>query len=847
LKAKVIGKIFLWGIGGFLFLSVLAASLLYLYQDKIIQLFVSEANQHLKTKVQVGKISLSLFDKFPQVSVTLDQVQITESVLGSTEPLATASKIFCTFNLKDLIQKKYRVRDLYLEDGTVQIKVLPNGEVNYHIFGRDTTATPSTKKEALTFNLEKVGLKNMVVTYTDAIVKQFYKLEAHQVQATLEVKANQVAVQTRGNVYIHTIQLNKNDYFQEKETVVNASLLIYPEIKKIDLAPSTIRMGQAEYQVDGNIAYAKKTYLDLKVAGKNTNIQSLLSLLPDKISRQYGRYRSDGDVYFNGQVKGVVSAHATPQVNVNFGFRQVSFYHPDYKQKIKNISFTGNFTNGAKHNAQSSVVSVKNFKGNLENRAFAGNLVYRNFQDPHLTLDIKATLDVGHVLGLFPVKEIKKGSGLAKVALNFSGKIKALQTNAGRTPVTASGDISLHNVTLRLSDYTQPFRNLNGTFLIRKNDMAVSDFKGWLGTSDFRLNGYFKNVIGWLFLSKQSLLVEADLESRFLDFDQLLSSSLANNTQAGAGRTGRAGTGKGGQDYKLVISPYLDFDLNAHVQNVSFRRFNGKNLRGNIRLKNRIISSPDISLQAIGGRFGLKGTLDTRTGNLIKATTVATLDHIQVDSLFYVFENFGQNFLVQRHLKGQLTASIQSDLYFDSHLNQKTDKMEAEVQASIRNGQLNALEPLQKLSAFADRRELANLRFSELSNTFYIQGRTVFIPEMEIRSNVSRASLIGIQGTHTFDQQMDYKFRIPLTLSKKRDKDEAYGTVTTVSNATPNLFLTLKGNESNYKIAYDKERVKTKIVQDLKQEKQEISNILKGKKPQKKKQPEPQPGEYFDF
>jgi len=846
LKARIIGKIFRWGVGSFLLLSVLAASLVYFYQDKIIQLFVAEANQHLKTKVQVGKISLSLLEKFPQVAITLDQVQITENVPGSSAPLATASKIFCTFNLKDLLQKKYRVRDLYLEDGTVQVKVLPNGEVNYHIFGKDTTAA-TTKNEALSFNLEKVALKNMVVTYTDAIVKQYYKFQARQVQATLAVNEKQVAVQTKGNVYVHTIRLDKNDYFKEKETVVDAALFIYPEAKKVDLAPSTIRMGQADYQVQGAVTYADKTNLDLKVEGKNTNIQSLLSLLPDKVSRQYGRYRSDGDVYFNGQIKGVASARATPQVNINFGLRRVSFYHPDYKQKIKNISLTGNFTNGLKHSAQTSVLSVKNFKGNLGNRAFAGNLEYRNFLDPYLTLDLKANLDVGQVLELFPVKEIRKGSGLAKVTLNFAGKVKTLQTSASRARVAASGDIYLQNVTLLLRDYSQSFRNLNGTFLIRKNDMAVTDFKGWLGASDFVLNGYFKNVVGWLFLNKQSLLIEADFTSRFLDFDQLLSSSLANNTKAGSGRTNRAGTGKGGQDYKLVISPYLNFDLNAHVQNVSFRRFNGKNLRGNIRLKDRIISSPDISLQAIGGRFGLQGTLDTRTGNIIKATTITTLDHIQVDSLFYVFENFGQNFLVQRHLKGQLTAAIHSDLYFDSHLNPKTDKMEAEIKASIRNGQLNSFEPLQKLSVFADRRELANLRFSELSNTFYIQGRTVFIPEMEIRSNVSRASLIGIQGTHTFDQQMDYKFRIPLTLSKKRDKDEAYGTVTTMANATPNLFLTLKGSEGNYKLAYDKKRVKNKIAQDLKNEKQEISNILKGKKPEKKKQPEPATGEYFDF
>jgi hypothetical protein len=84
----------LWGMGGLLVLAMLTAALIYTYQDKVIQLFVAEANKHLKTKVQVDHISLSWWDKFPQVSVTLDQVRITEGVAGSSQPLATVAKMF---------------------------------------------------------------------------------------------------------------------------------------------------------------------------------------------------------------------------------------------------------------------------------------------------------------------------------------------------------------------------------------------------------------------------------------------------------------------------------------------------------------------------------------------------------------------------------------------------------------------------------------------------------------------------------------------------------------------------------------------------------------------------------
>lgn len=832
-----------WVLAGALLLSGLTVALIYNYQEKIIQLFIAEANKHLKTKVQVGHIALSWWDKFPQVSVSLHQVRVTEGLPGSTAPLATAKKIFCTFSLVDLVQKNYQVRELYLEDGQVEVKVLADGSVNYRVFGPDTT---TAQEQPLSFDLEKIALKNMVVSYADASLKQFYKVTARDLQAAMALQPGRMTIQSEGGVYVHTLQLKENEYFRDKETYLRTALVIRPEERKLELAPSLIRVGPADYEVSGQVDYAATTVVDLQLAGKNTNVQSILALLPARTSLSLRQYRSTGAVYFNGSIKGPVSALELPQVTFHFGCQGASLFYADYKQQLKDISLTGTFTNGARRSAATSVLSLKNLTGRLDNRPFSANLVLENFRDPGLTLDLKADLDVGHVLGLFPVAEIKNGSGRARVALNFSGKLRQLKGDRGRSQVAAGGDITLHNVTLALRDYAQPFRNLNGTFLVRKNDLAVSDFKGWLGSSDFLLNGYFKNALPWFFLQRQSLLIEADLQSRFLNLDQLLSSST--RPASAAGRPGSGNTGSGGSAYRLVVSPYLDFDLRARVQRLQFRRLQGKDFQGNVQLKNQVISSSNIDFQVIGGHFGLQGYLDARNADNIKVTTTTRLRDLKVDSLFYVFENFGQNFLVQRHLRGELTANIKSDLYFNSYLSPQTDRMEAEVQVLIRNGQLNNFEPLQKLSLFARRSELANMRFAQMSNTFYIQDRTIYIPEMEIHSNVSRASLIGIQGTHTFDQEMDYKIRIPLKRGLKRDRDEDYDPQAPAAQGTPNLFLTLKGNENDFKVAYDKERVKNKIAQDLKSEKQELIQIFKGKKPaEKQKEVQLAPGEFFNF
>ncbi|MDQ4141352.1 MAG: AsmA-like C-terminal region-containing protein [Bacteroidota bacterium] len=841
MKKKAIGKAIRYSLGGFLLLLLLATGLLYSFKDKIIQLFVAEANRHLKTKVQVEEISLSLIRQFPNVAIALDKVTVTESLPGSTAPLAKAKHLYFTLNLPDLLAGQYRVREVLLEEGQVFVKFLPDGTGNYLVFASDDS---QTKNKKFSFQLEKVTFKNVAINYSDERREQFYQVQARQVAAALQVTNQKVGITATGKFHVQTIQVEKDDYFQNKEINLQTKLLVDRVANQVNISPSEVRVGPARYQVTGSVNYDGLTDLDLNFTGKNTNIQALLALLPPKFSQAFGEYQSQGNVYFNGTVKGITSGKANPKVLFQFGCRNATFFHSASKQKLEDLNFQGQFSNGSQQNNLTSVVELKNIRGRLRNRPFTGNVVYRNLQDPYLQVKLKGNLDVAHALEVFPNTSLKRGSGEVAVDIAFAGKVRSFQSRTGYGQVNSSGEISLRNVLLQVKNYKPVFRQLNGNFLFRKSDLAVTNFKGKLGSSDFLINGFFKNVLGWLFLSNQRLHMEADLESDFLNFDELLSEEKEST---GIIRQVNNRPQKAAPAYKLIVSPYFDFDVNTSVQHLQFRRFRGKNVRGKLRLKNQIISSPELALQIIGGRFAIRGLLDARRSNNIQVTTFTTVNDIRLDSLFYVFENFGQQFLVQRHLRGELTATIHSDLYFNSHLKPLTDRMEAEVNARIHNGQLLNFEPMQKLSPFIPKRELAHLQFSDLSNTFWIQNRTVYIPEMEVRSNVSRASVIGIQGMHTFDQQLDYKFRVPLRNKMRRAGSEVTGLA---ENNGPNLFLTLKGNENNYKVAYDKQRVKAKITQDLRREKQEFEEVIKNK-PQvpAKKQTSPQPNteEYFDF
>jgi hypothetical protein len=80
-------KLFIYGC--LLLITFLAAvvSLTYFYQDQIIQQFVAQANQYLKTPVKVRQITLSAFEKFPHIALTFDDLVMYEGIEGSTDTL----------------------------------------------------------------------------------------------------------------------------------------------------------------------------------------------------------------------------------------------------------------------------------------------------------------------------------------------------------------------------------------------------------------------------------------------------------------------------------------------------------------------------------------------------------------------------------------------------------------------------------------------------------------------------------------------------------------------------------------------------------------------------------------
>ncbi|MBT2556525.1 hypothetical protein J7E24_01885 [Hymenobacter sp. ISL-91] len=820
---------------------LLAAGLgLWLGQDWLIGRFVAALNQHLAVPVRASRLDVSVLDQFPRLSITLHDVVMQGSLPADTTRLLRARRLYCAFDALDLLGGHYRIRRLTLADGQLHLRRDTTGQPNYYIIKPDTT---TSSEQPFALELRGIRLERVRATYTDAARQQFFALQTPDLQATVRLAGPRVEVAVTGPARIETVRLGSDNYFKAKEVNLNVRLDIDRARQRVLVLPSDLAVGADSYSVSGTVEYAGVPQLNLRAGTRQADVQAVLALLPTRLTRSLTGYRSRGQVYFEGSVRGEWSAKRTPAVEIQFGCSNASFFHPEYRQQVDSVRLSGTFSNGTQRAVGRTVLilDLEQFNGRLAGRYFTGNLRLENLAQPYVRLFLQASLDMERALKFFPVAAIRSAKGTANLRIRLDGPLAVLRHRP--TAQQASGTLFLFGVTLQLRDFRQPFSGLVGQLELRGADVAVSSLQGRLGNSDFRGRGTVRNATGWALGPGQPLRIEATVTSQLLDFNQLLYAYQPAGGKAG-GSGGTAAPAGG-----LHVPARLVLDVGLQARQVRYRRLRGRQLRGTLRLQNQVFSSEGLRLTAAGGQLSVRGSVDARRPDLLKASTVAACQQVRLDSLFYVFEDFGQRFLTSRHLRGTLTASAESDTYFDGQLRPLTDRLEAQVKATVRQGELLNFEPLQKLSLVADRATLRHLRFAELQNDFYIQSRTVYIPEMEIRSNVRAAALIRVTGTHTFDQQLDYHVRIPLLPGLlPRAAARADG---------PTLRLGIKGTESNFVVRYET---------GLPIRQAPVRNPASGppptdpatpatpkakpswelKKPAKKPT-EPQPGEFFEF
>lgn len=823
---RIVKKILLYTGLGLLVIVISLAVSAFLFKDKIIRNFIEAINQDLNTKVKVGKFDVSVFQKFPQLSIVLTDVYVEDSHEGQY-PLLTADKISFQLNPIEVYRGQYNIKGLEVENSETNLKINRQGVNNYTIAKESSSKTSGSTQVG--FALKNIQLKKALVRYVDQQSDEDLIFSTEKLSASIHTSRNVYEIEAAGELTTQKIRIERTSLFEGKSFGITAQLTYDDDKNLLTIKPSFLMLKGSEFNVKGTYDWDKTPTIDLTIDGKDTNIQTILSLMPESASQQFTQYQSKGETYFTASLKGPITKTKNPALSVEFGLRDATIFHPETKAQIDNANLEGSFASSNIADLHKASLVLKNIDGTLNKEKFQANLVIQGFIDSDIIFDFKGKVDAASLIGFYPVASIKDLSGSLLTDFSFQGKLSWLKDKSTAQKATTNGIIEMQNLNFLYGESKLPVKDLRGSLQFSNNDLALSNVSLKAGNSDFVINGFFKNIITFLLFENQPIGIEADVKSNFIDVDQLFTVGFTSKKS----KT---------DDYHFTISPNLNLNFNCEVQNLRYQRFVAHKLKGDMLVKDEVAVSRNVKLKTMGGDLGFSAIVDAKNHKAIDVLTSAKLNGIYIDSIFYVFKNFDQDFIEDKHLKGQVTADVSVEMTLNEKLKLFQETLIADIGMTIKNGELNNFEPMKSLNKYLDDEGLSKLRFADLKNDIHIEKKTIYIPQMQVRSNVTA---IQISGTHTFDQHIDYRLVTPLINKRKINMTEAASALEE-NNGQLKLFLKITGTTDNYRVQYDTEAFRKKVASELKKEVQELKDAFKTKGKQKKKELELEKDEYFE-
>lgn len=803
-----------------------ASVAVYLYSNRaeIKRMVVGEINRNLLTPVSVQDIKIEAWKEFPMLAVAFYGVSANGADAQDTEELFHAQSIALRFNLWDIIQKRYIVRDILVRGGDFNLKHYGKGRYNYAIWRqRDTLAHP------VSFHLRQVLLRNTSVRFRDLPADHDFQLLARNVAARGDLYENGQDFHLKGEVGIHSMKAAGFVFLARRDGYMDVRFANEGKEKRFKVEKGWIKIENSAFAMRGYVCYDRsKPYMDFDFNGRDLRTETLLSLLPVSSRAYFSDYAFKGRLSFSMNIKGNYTR--TPLgVTARFDYDKGQIRHRKSNLTASDVVLRGEFTNANRPGVENCRLLLDTLSARLPTGLISGRFSIADFKTPRISYNGFLRADLAELQTFFKLFPRHVLHGRAEASLKFSHTFLSLKPQDWKA---ADFSNALTSGYLRINDFCLNFpdeRQLCSDSLYVEVNPRVAKtgrFRVRAGESEMELRLFVENLLPYLLLEKQNLYVVAQLKSRDLDWEKLsLWMARADKATEEKDTVSSGGLLK---NRNLLKDLYADVELD--VDRLYVPDIKVEHLKAMLRYNWTDISVEDLCFEALQGTFSGAAMINRqKDGFLINLHGRG--QQMDIGTCFKSFGNFGQRQLTYHNIGGIFSTDFNfSAKYLSEKKRLDTDGLQLWADIEIVDGVLQNMEGLKKISRFTGEDDLQDIHFAQLHNVIEIRNSCIYIPEMQVRSTSGELSF---SGTHTFGNEVDYMVNIELSelLSRRRAqrmKDREDFGVVTGGKSRVRLPLHIFGVWPDVEIKYAFAKARQGAEERLRENREELRDALRG-------------------
>jgi hypothetical protein len=804
-RFKWIKRIFL---GLFIIAALLFSGLVIavtVYEDEIVTYALQTVQGNLKTKSSIREADLTLWNNFPSVSIRFKEVYVEENS-SAHDTLLFAKELYLSFDIVDLFSGKYNIDEIEAKDGTFNMRVDNKGNMNWDVWKPDTSSTPNEKFK---IHLEDIVGENISYLYEDEQEKTFIDVKLNELQASGKFTEKQFLLDIETNAFMNVLYAGETEMLRRRKIGLDSEMQVNLDNNTFVIQTGEFLLEEVPLNITGSLDYGEHPSIDLHIAETELELKEGILLLPNSMQVQLQPYAPAGNVHFNFDMSGPFENLA---ISSNFSVKDGELVEINSGVDLHSIQLDANYV--LKEGTDS--VTIVNFQSVLGTGTLSGKGSIRNLSDPVLNLAVNAETNLGDVKGFFGWDSLAVCDGQISAQSTIQGKIAFQEADStfDWSQLHLNGRAQVTEGSFQWATSNGLFKNINGAFLLNGSDARVEQLNFNINDNNCNFSGDFYSLIPFFTTDNAVLTVQAHLYSNRLDLEKLLSAA-----------------GSSDSELQIALPTTVKLNLTTQIDQFLFKSFNASNIKGSVNYANGNLTISPLSMNLANGSLAADFSLSPTNNGQFGVTCTGALNNIDIQQSFLLFDNFGQSYLTQNNIKGNATVLADFQTTLGADLSVLPNSIKSDLQVNIENGELNDVEsfqylityikgnkwiaPLVKEDDFAEK--LRHIKFSTLQNSIHIENSIISFPLMDIESS---AMSITMEGTHSFDNVLDYRIGFDL-------KEVLLNASSTAGEKSGRqIYLYMRGPIDNLEFGLDKDALRSERISAKLIEKEKLNRIF---------------------
>ncbi len=774
--------------------AVFAVSLVYIYEEDVKAYALEEITKTLKTDVKVSSVDLTLIDQFPSASLQFNNVLI-EETFSQKDTLIFAEYLYLNFSILDIISGNYEVNEVAVSNSELHLKRTKNGEDNYHFWQES-----DSEGNHFQIHIDQVNLTESKVYFNDQASETDLKLTAHDCRINAIITDETIDLSGDLNTQIHTLKVSEKNYLEEKSVSGLASLNINLSNDLYTFSNTALEINEFPIQVSGIMdLHQSETGLKLKTTTRGAELNELVNVLPEFVKSSLNGFNINGNFDCDLAIEGKAGGGNMPDVSGTYIMSNANIQNSNSGVSLDDISIQGSYSAPFK---KEDLLTVSQFSCALDGDLIKGSGKLSRLSSPFINVETSGNIDLENLHDLLDFKQIEELEGRAQIELNYKGNLgQNWQPSAQNLRhADLSGMVTVQNGTLKLEYNAHEIFEISGQLKFHQGVAEVSDLKGIIETSDFKFDGKFNNVLGYVLLPEEHLKVTSTLSSNHLNLNSLLSSSGSESST----------------DYEFNLPSNIELSLNTSMKHLEFREFSAKNIATQANLNSKSLTLKSLKMELADGLVeGDFSALQGKNG-VFSLNADGNVSSVNISKVFSNFEDFNQQFITHEHIKGTATSDFSFSASMTSGLDLVSESIAADANITLAHGELINHSTLQEIGQYIKDKKL----LGKLMNVNDFQSKLNHVRFSELKE--SDALNIIAEGNHSFTNEIDYSVGFDVV-----DLSQREGLAEDEKGISKNIFISMKGSTETPVFSYDRLAVKENRKENRKEEVHKIRELVR--------------------